>query len=78
MRTVVGGVHDDGVFGDTQLVEQIQQITDEVVVVEHGVVVLRLPAPGPAHALGFGMGAEVHVGRVEPHEEWACRLRAGV
>ena len=54
VRTVVGGVHDDRVLGDAELVEQIEQITDQVVVVEHRVVVLRLPAPGAANALGFG------------------------
>ena len=69
MRTVVGGVHDDGVVGDAEFVEQIQQVTDEIVVIEHRVVVLRLPAPGAANALGLGMSAEMHVRRVEPNEE---------
>ena len=74
MRAVVGGVHDDRVLGDAELVEQAEQITDEVVVIEHRVVILRLPAPGPANALGFGMGAEMHVGGVEPDEERGLRL----
>ena len=74
MRTVVGGVHDDRVFGDAEFVEQAQQVADEVVVIEHRVVVLGLPAPGAADALGFGMGAEMHVGGVEPDEERGLRL----
>ena len=69
MRTVVGGVHDDGVLGDAELVEQIQQAADGVVVIQHRVVVARLPAPGAADALGLGVGAEMHVRGVEPHEE---------
>ena len=66
---VVGGVHDDRVLGDTQLVEQIQQAADRVVVIQHRVVVARLPAPGAAHALWLGVGAEMHVRGVEPYEE---------
>ena len=74
MRTVVGGVHDDRVIGDAEFVEQVQQVTDEIVVIEHRVVILRLPAPGAANALGLGMGAEMHVRRVEPNEERCLRL----
>ena len=77
MRAVVGGVHDDRVVGDAELVEQVEQVTDQVVVIEHRVVVLRLPAPGAANALGLGMGAEMHVGGVEPDEERVSAPRAG-
>ena len=42
---------------------------DVLVVVDHRVVVLRLPAPGLPEALRLGVRAEVHVGGVEPHEE---------
>jgi hypothetical protein len=71
---VVGGVHDDRVLGDAELVEQAEQITDEVIVIEHRVVILRLPAPGAANAFGFGVGAEMHVGGVEPDEERGLRI----
>ena len=52
----------------THLIESVEQVPDDVVVVEHRVVVLRLPTPGPSLARCLHMGAEVHVGRVEPHE----------
>ena len=42
---------------------------DQLVVVDHRVVVGRLPAPRLADALRLRMGAEVHVRRVEPDEE---------
>ena len=54
----------------------VEQVADDVVVVEHRVVVLRLPPPGPARALRLAVGAEVHVGGVEPHEERRVRPRA--
>ena len=73
VRPVVGAVHDDGVVGDAQLVEQVEQLADVLVVVDHHVVVLGLPAPGLAAALRLGVGAEVHVRGVEPARRTACR-----
>jgi len=55
--------------GDAQVIQLLQQFAHALVVVDHDVVVFRLPAPGLAQALGLGMGAEVHVRGVEPHEE---------
>ena len=69
VRAVVGGVHDDRVLGEAVLVEEVEQVADELVVVEHRVVVLRLPAAGLALAAVLDVGAEVHVGGVEPDEE---------
>ena len=69
MRPVVGAVHDDGVVGDAQVVQLLQQGAHALIVVDHDVVVFRLPAAGLAQALGLGMGPEVHVRGVEPHEE---------
>ena len=73
MRPVVGAVHDDGVVGDAQVIQLLQQGAHALVMVDHDVVVFRLPAAGLAQALGLGMGAEVHVRGVEPHEETAYR-----
>ena len=53
MRPVVGAVHDDRVVGDADVVEQLEHLADALVVVDHRVVVRRLPAPGLALALGF-------------------------
>ena len=69
VRAVVGAVHDDRVVGDPELVEQIEQLADVLVVVDHRVVVRRLPAAGLPEALGLRVRAEVHVRRVDPAEE---------
>ncbi len=72
MRAVVGRVHHDGVVGDSELVELVEDHPDVVVVLDHGVVVVALPAQ-PA-ALVLDVRAEVHARRVPPDEE---RLVAG-
>ncbi len=69
VRPVVGGVHDDRVVGDPEPIEQVEELTDVAVVVEHRVVVGRLPAAGLAEASPLRVGAEVHVRRVHPAEE---------
>ena len=69
MRPVVGAVDDDRVLGDAQLVERVEEQADVLVVVDHRVVVGRLPAARLAEALGLGVGAQVHVGHVHPDEE---------
>ena len=74
MRPVVGGVDDDRVLGDPERVQLVQQRTDDLVVVDHRVVVGRLPAPRLPDALRLGMRAPMHVGRVEPDEERRPRL----
>ena len=38
VRAVVGRVHDDGVVGDAEIVEQLQQFADVHVVLDHAVV----------------------------------------
>ena len=73
MGTVVGAIHHDGVIGDTQLVEQVEHFTNALVVIDHHVVILRLPATAAAHILGTRIGAEVHVGGVKPDEEGLAR-----
>ena len=69
VRPVVGAVDDDRVLGEAELVELVQQRADDLVVVDHRVVVGRLPAPRLPDALRLRVRAEVHVGRVEPAEE---------
>ena len=77
VRPVVGRVDDDRVLGDPELVELVEQRADVPVVVDHRVVVGRLPAAGLADALGLRVRPEVHVGRVDPDEERRARPRAG-
>ena len=59
MRAVVGRVHDEGVVGDAELVEIVQHLADVLVVVDHGVVIGRLPASRLPKALGLGVGLEM-------------------
>ena len=74
VRAVVGGVDDDGVVGDAEFVEHVEHGADVAVVVDHRVVVLGLPQPGLSLALRLGVGVEVHVGEVAPHEERVARV----
>ena len=79
VRPVVGRVDDDRVLGDAELVELVEHLPDVLVVVDHRVVVGRLPAPGLSDAPRLRVRAEVHVRRVDPDEErlaasCACRL----
>ncbi|MCY1293428.1 hypothetical protein D9M70_426870 [compost metagenome] len=69
VRAVVGGVDDDGVLGNLQVIQGLEQLADVAIVLEHavGVLVARhaaLPLHGLAH-----MGEGVHAGGVHPDEE---------
>jgi hypothetical protein len=66
VRAVVGGVEHQGVVGDAQFVQQIEELADVHVVLDHAVGVLVLP--GDAAQLLFHVGAEVHARAVPPHE----------
>ena len=48
---------------------RVEHLADVLVVVDHGVVIGRLPAPGLAQALRLGVREQVHVRGVEPDEE---------
>ena len=69
MRTVVGRIHDEGVFGKVEFIQQIEQSADVPIVVDHGVVIGGLAFACLTDALGFRMRAEMHVGGVDPAEE---------
>jgi hypothetical protein len=68
MRAVVGAVHDDGVVRDLELVEEAEHAAHVSIVVDHGVVVARLPPPRLADTLRLRVRAKVHVRGVEPAE----------
>ena len=74
MGSVVGAVDDDRVVGDPEVVQMLEQLADPFVMVDHRVVVLGLPAARLAHALGLGMGSEMHLRGVRPDEEGLFRL----
>src|SRR5687768_14443893 len=54
MRAVVGRVHDDRVVCDPELVQLVQERAHDFVVVDHRVVVLRLPAASLTDTLRLG------------------------
>ena len=56
---------------------RVEHLADVLVVVDHRVVVRRLPAARLPEALRLGVRAEVHVRGVEPAEEGLAGLRAG-
>src|SRR5215216_7262235 len=71
---VIGTVEHKRILGDAELVEPVEQGAYHLVVIDHRVVVVRLPASSLAPTLGLGVRAEVHVGGVEPHEERCAGL----
>ena len=71
MRAVVGGILDDGVVGDAEVIEQLEEFADLQVVLDHavGVFVVALVA-----MLVLDVGAEVHASAVPPAEERLASL----
>ena len=57
------------VVGNAQFVQQVKDLADVLVVVDHHVVVFGLPTPGLTDALRLHVGAKVHVGGIDPDEE---------
>ena len=74
MRTVVSRVHHESIVGDTKLVEIVEHLAHVLVVIDHRVVVGRLPAASLTQALGLRVGVQMHVGEVEPQEERLVRI----
>ena len=73
VRAVVGRVLDDGILGDAQFVQQVEQLADGSIVQHHGVVVKALAAD--ALRLFRNVRPEMHVGGVPPHKEGLCPRR---
>ena len=71
-RSVVGGVHDDGVVGDAQLIELVEHLADLLIVDDHAIAVGVLAAL--ADILFGDVGTEVHGRRVVPEEERLVRF----
>jgi hypothetical protein len=72
VRAVVRRVLDDRVVGEAEVVDQLQQLTDVHVVLDHAVAVLVLA--GEAGVSGLDVGAEVHARAVPPAEEGRAGL----
>ncbi len=73
MGPVVGRVEDDGVVGDAELIEELEELADVHVVLDHAVVVLVAARARDPAVLVFDMGTEVHAGAVPPDEERFAR-----
>ena len=74
MRAVVGRIVNDGVVGDAQLIQQVQQLTHMHVMFDHACGVFIGHTTGDlirlcAH-LVLHMGAEMHARAVPPDIEW--------
>ena len=69
VRAVVGGVDDDSVVGDAELIDQVEDLAHVLVMVDHRVVVVALCHAGLTEALGLGMSSEVHMGEIDPGKE---------
>jgi hypothetical protein len=67
LGTVVGRVHDDGVVGDAQLVELVEQLADVPIVLHHAIGID--PQTGLALRFLLQVREDVHAGRVPPDEE---------
>ena len=68
MRAVVGRILDQRILGDAQFVQQVEQLANILVMVDHGVVIVGLPAAGLALAARLGVREHVHMGGVHPYE----------
>src|SRR4029077_5172346 len=76
VRTVVGGVEDDGVVSDASVIQSLEDLADLGVVLNHAVVVLSARGEaGLVAMLGFHVREGVHARAVKPAEEWLVRLR---
>ena len=66
VRAIVGGILDDCVVGDAKVIENLEELTDLDVVLDHavGVFVVALVA-----VLRLDVGTKVHAGTVPPTEE---------
>jgi hypothetical protein len=78
VRAVVGAVLHERVVGDAEFVQQVEQLADALVVVDHHVVVLGLPAAGLPAALRLDVCPRVHVRGVVPDEERLAGLVRGL
>ena len=74
MRAVVGRIHDERVVRDAGFVEEVERLADVLVMVDHRVVIGRLPASRLPLVFRLGVSEGVHVGRVEPDEERLARV----
>ena len=69
MGAIVGAVHDNGIFGNAQFIQQVQHLAHVLIVLNHRIVVFRLPATRLPPNFIRRVNPEVHPGGIEPDEE---------
>ncbi len=69
MRAVVGGIHHDRIFGDAQFIQVVQHLANLFIVLDHDIMVERLPAAGLSEYFFRRVDVEMHPGGVKPDEE---------
>src|SRR5262249_42885462 len=67
LGSVIGGVKNDGVIGNSQLVELIKELTHMPVVLDHAIRMNALSRD--TEGLGLQVRKDVHSSRVEPAKE---------
>ena len=76
VRTVVGGVEDDGVVSDASVIQGLEDLADDRVVLDHAVVVFGTRSEtGLVAMLSLYVREGVHARRVHPTKERLVRLR---
>src|SRR5579864_6233922 len=70
VRTVVRAVNDQSVVCNAEFVQQVQQFTHVLIMIDHCVVIWRLPTAGLSETLRLGMCPQVHVSKIHPAEKW--------
>ena len=55
MRPIVGAVEDNRILGDAEFVDIVEKLADRFVMIDHGVVIFRLPSARLAQARRLGM-----------------------
>src|SRR6202012_2878124 len=69
MRTVIGGIHHERVVRNAEFIEVVEHLANVLIVVDHRVVIRRLPAAGLSQAFLLRMREQMHVREVEPYKE---------
>ena len=67
MGAVVGGIDDNRIVRDTQVIQFIEQNADVTIVLEHSIVVK--PLPRGAQLFFFNVSVLMHAGGIKPDEE---------
>ncbi len=74
MRSVVGGILDDGVISDAEFVEKFEEFSDVHVMFHHAVLIVVSALARETFVRLLDVSAEMHARPVPPAEKWFPRL----